>query len=926
MKSIVAIDVETTGLDPERDAIIEIGAVKFRGGRVEAEWSSLVNPRRHVPEFITSLTGIDDAMLRQAPSFREIAPALESFIGTAPLVGHNVRFDLGFLRQGLGLSRNGVIDTYELAAVLLPSAARYNLASLGKELGVLLPATHRALEDARVTHGVYLRLLEHARQLPLQMVREIVRLGKNLEWDASSVFEELLQAESVGTRQTRATGSEAAPDRGNQYPALVIPETSLPVDPDEAAAVLEHGGDFSKRFEAFEYRAEQVEMLRNVAAALSRGRHILVEAGTGVGKSFAYLIPAALFAVRNNTRVVVSTNTINLQDQLMRKDIPELRTALGIDIRAAVLKGRSNYLCPRRLENARRFRPRSEVELRVLAKVLVWQLNDSSGDRGRLTLNGNAERGVWLRLSAEDDACTSEICLKRTGGTCPFHRAKSAAQAAHLLVVNHALLLADVATQGNVLPDYGYLIVDEAHHLESATTSALSFRITQSELERMMKDIGGSGSGILGHFVELARRFLGPADLGLLQRKTTRATDLAFRFDQLARELFDRIADFSASLRDADNASPYAWQARLLPSTRALPAWDLVDIAWQTAGETLRLFLQVLAEIHQAVSSNLLAGTADLEDSASDLVSATNRLGDVERQLSAMMSKPVTDQVYWIEVRPSGNDLSLNSAPLQVGPLIERVLWHEKTAIVLTSATLTAHGEFGYLRSRLGADEADALQLGSPFDYESSTLLYLPTDVPEPGDSAYSQVLHRTLIAAARAARGRTLVLFTSYAALRKAAQAITAPLARDEILVFEHGEGASPNALLESFRTAERAVLLGTRSFWEGVDVPGEALSVLIIPKLPFDVPSDPLIAARAEMYEDPFGDYYVPEAILKFRQGFGRLIRAGSDRGVVAILDRRIISKQYGRLFLESLPQCTIRRGPAASLASETARWLGN
>jgi DNA polymerase-3 subunit epsilon/ATP-dependent DNA helicase DinG len=533
---------------------------------------------------------------------------------------------------------------------------------------------------------------------------------------------------------------------------------------------------------------------------------------------------------------------------------------------------------------------------------------------------------VWLRLSAEDDGCTTDTCLKRTGGACPFHTARAAAQTAHLLVVNHALLLSDVAAEGKVLPDYSYLIVDEGHHLESATTGAMSFRITQAELDRMVKEIGGSKSGILGHVLIVARRILGPAELGLLQQRITRATDMAFRIEQLSREFHDRLADFASGQREPNQQSPYAWQARILPATRTLPGWDAVDIAWDAAGEALRQMLASLSEIHLAASAMFAAGTEDLEDAISDLSTAYHRLAEAEQQVSAMISKPSPDQVYWIEVRPSGNGLSLNAAPLRVGPLIEKVLWHEKASIIVTSATLTTHGEFQYLRGTLGADEAEELQLGSPFDYENSTLLYVVNDIPEPNTAEYQQVLHRTLVATARAAGGRTLALFTSYAALRRAAQAISAPLSRDEIMVFEHGEGASPNVLLEAFKTSERAVLLGTRSFWEGVDVPGEALSVLFIPKLPFDVPTDPLIAARSETYEDPFSDYLVPEAILKFRQGFGRLIRTASDRGVVAILDRRVLSKKYGSLFLGSLPRCTMRQGPAGNLARDTAKWLGS
>ncbi|MFH1186520.1 MAG: helicase C-terminal domain-containing protein, partial [Chloroflexota bacterium] len=898
---------------------------KFKGNRVEAEWSSLINPRRHVPEFITSLTGIDDAMLRQAPSFRDVAPAIKSFIGDSRVLGHNIRFDLSFLQRGMPLASNHVVDTYQLAAVLLPSAGRYNLGALGKELGVLLPATHRALDDARVTHAVYVRLLELARQLPAQLVEEIVRLGQHLEWDAASVFREVLRVRADEASSGRRAWKPRSPGRQDLPPSLEIPETPIKLDTDAVAAVLEHGGAFSRHFATYEKRPEQVDMLRAVTEALSRGRHLMVEAGTGVGKSFAYLIPAALFALRNNTRVLISTNTINLQDQLIRKDIPDLEAALGVDVRAAVLKGRANYLCPRRFDNARRFGPRSDTELRVLAKVLVWQLSDPSGDRSGISLNGNAERDVWIRLSAEDEGCTTETCLKRTGGECPFHMAKNAAQSAHLLIVNHALLLSDVAAEGKVLPEYSYLIVDEGHHLESATTGALSFRITQSELERMLKEIGGSGSGILGHLVTIAHRALGPADLGLLQPRVTRATDMAFRIEQLTREFYDRLSDFAAGQREQDQPSPYAWQARILPATRTLPGWDTVEIAWDAAGESLRLLIASLSEIHEAAAAMYAAGTEDLEDVISDLSTACHRLAEAELQISAIIGRPSPDQVYWIEVRPSGNGLSLNAAPLRVGPLIEKVLWHEKASIVLTSATLTAHGEFQYLRSTLGADEADEMQLGSPFDYENSTLLFVANDIPEPNAPQYQPALHRALIAAARAAGGRTLALFTSYAALKKAAQAISAPLAREEILVYEHGEGASPNVLLESFKAAERAVLLGTRSFWEGVDVPGEALSVLFIAKLPFDVPTDPLIAARSETFEDPFRDYLVPEAILKFRQGFGRLIRRASDRGVVAILDRRVISKQYGRLFLDSVPRCTMRQGPSANIGQEITKWLG-
>ena len=552
MNSIVSIDIETTGLDENREAIIEIGAVKFKGNRIEDEWSSLINPNRHISEFITNLTGIDDAMVRQAPHVRDVAHELEAFVGDAPIVGHNIRFDLGFLQKQIPFAYNEVIDTYELASVLLPNASRYNLGALGKELGVALPATHRALDDAKATHGVFNRLYEMAHALPLDLIAEIVRLGEPLDWDANYVFHEILRARTKeGIQARKVKGKPKTLEQGDdRYPPLENPEMPGALNVEEVASILEYGGPFSKYFESYEHRPEQVEMLKAITNALSKGNHLMVEAGTGVGKSFAYLVPAALFAVQNNTRLVVSTNTINLQDQLIQKDIPDLRAALNLDLRAAVLKGRANYLCPRRFENLRQYGPRTADELRVLAKVLVWQMQNESGDRNDINLTGSPERDVWLKISAEDDACTSDTCIKRTGGACPFHRARSAAQNAHLLVVNHALLLSDVATGNKVLPEYSYLIIDEAHHLESATTNALSFRLTQFDMERMLKEIGGSNAGVLGRVLSETKDALRPSDFGLLQQKVNRATDMAFRLQEQNREFFNTLMEFAGLQRE----------------------------------------------------------------------------------------------------------------------------------------------------------------------------------------------------------------------------------------------------------------------------------------------------------------------------------------------------------------------------------------
>ena len=929
MPSLVSIDLETTGLDPQKDAIIEIAAVRFNGTRIEDEWATLINPGRPIPPQITMLTGISNEMVRNAPPIKAVLQSLADFVGNSPVVGHNVQFDLGFLQKQGILQLAEAIDTYELAAVLIPSASRYNLGSLGQILGILIPNSHRALDDARLTHAVFINLYEKALNLPIDLLAEIVRQGEPVEWDAGWLFNQIMRARARQPIQARQAGHNdygALFGGGNHLdPPLIPGEVVYKLNEDEVAGMLEPGGPFAHFFGTFEYRTQQVEMLRAVTRAFSEGYHLMVEAGTGTGKSFAYLVPAALWALQNNTRVVISTNTITLQEQLLNKDIPDLQAALGADLRATVLKGRGNYLCPRRLDALRQRGPDNADEMRMLGKVLVWLSEGGKGDRSEINLNGPAEREVWSRISAEDEGCKAEVCVSRTGGACPFYRSRQSAQSAHLLVVNHALLLSDVVTGSRVLPEYAYLIVDEGHHLEGASTNALSYKVTQHDLARMLRELGGVSSGILGRLITLLKTALRPSDFAALNQSIQRATDLAFRLEHDLNNFMRSIDYFMESARDGQPVGNYGQQLRIIPATRTLPVWSEVEMAWDSADETLKLLLNLISQVHRTVSEGFEHPGEDLEDSLGNLANVFRRLSEAQTYLNSLVMEADPGYIYWAEIQPNTFRLSLQIAPLHIGPLMEKYLWHEKNSVILTSATLTTQGEFEYLRSRLNADEADELMLGSPFDYETSTLLFLANDIPEPNDAAnYQRSVEQTLIRLARATGGRMLVLFTSYAQLRRTSTAIATPLLEADIQVYEQGEGASANTLLETFRETDKAVLLGTRAFWEGVDIPGEALSVLVIVKLPFDVPSDPIVAARSETFDDPFNEYHLPEAILRFRQGFGRLIRTQSDRGVVVVLDRRVLTKRYGRSFLDSLPQCKVQVGSLHDLPALSARWL--
>jgi len=953
----VALDLETTGLNPERDAILEIGAVKFRGEEILDTWSSLVNPRRRIPYHIQQLTGITQEEADQAPLLPSLLGLLRRFVGPAPLLGHSVGFDLAFLkRQGL-FAEKMALDTFELASILLPHMARYSLQRLASEFGISASAQHRALDDAQTTARLFQALRRQANRLSLATIQEISRLGARSHWALAQFFGDVERQRSrtvfssigqqllaKGALNGRGSG-RLLYQRETAEPGLQPVAHPRSLDVEVLAGMLEEWGLFAGQFPGYEYRPQQVEMLRAVAQAFNEHRHLLVEAGTGTGKSIAYLLPAAYFAADNSEHVVISTNTINLQDQLYHKDIPDLQRLLDIEFRAALLKGRSNYLCLSRLHALRQRGQLSPNEMKVLAKILVWLPSTLTGDRAELFLPTWGERAIWGQVCSDLDSCLGEECRHRQQRQCFFYEARRSAERAHLIVVNHALLLADIAVENRVLPEYHYLIIDEAHNLESSVTRQLSFEVDQERLERVLTTISQEVAperhvGLLTQLSlrlqkllpssQTARGTGGEASEELYGRISQHIQRLQRRVEGARRGLYDLFNGLKSCLSEHHRPERgYDQQLRLTGGLRAQPAWDGVEIA----GDNFTLQLGATAEGLRALLEELESLTeydlSPCEDLLQELRLQGRQIYAAYEQLRSLLVEPQENAIYWATIPVSGSrigekPISLHAAPLHVGELAEQHLFHSKRMVVLTSATLRADGSFDYIRERLHAWDAEELAVGSPFDYLSSTLLYLPNDIPEPNQAYYQKQVEAALTLVCRATDGRTLALFTSYNQLHNTARAIAGSLQRADISVFAQGQGASRQQLLENFRTTPRSVLLGTSSFWEGVDVVGEALSCLVIAKLPFSVPSEPIFAARSETFEDPFGQYAVPQAILRFRQGFGRLIRAKTDRGIVVVLDRRLQTKFYGRAFVDSLPECTIQRGPIGQLPRAAKEWL--
>lgn len=971
----VALDLETTGLSADKDAIIEVGAVKYRDGEPIEFLDQLVNPGRPIPYEITLITGIRNEDVLGKPKWEQVAGPLQRFVGNAPIVAHNAAFDLGFLRQRGLFIENAGLDTWELASVLIPSRPSYSLSSLVAHFGIPSPEQHRAYNDAQATGQLFQILGEHAALLPRGVIAEILRLAdilkaSGVDWPLRTVFADAAGALS----RPFAPATEAPPlehvlpncslfDRWECGEPLQPQRDPLPVDLGELAAMLGPGGVFSILYPGYEHRPQQVEIMCAVADAFNSQHHLMAEAGTGTGKSLAYLLPAIAHAVKNGERVVISTNTINLQDQLFKKDLPDLSAALQRTwgrrepFRAVLLKGRSNYLCTKRFAALRARGPATIDEMRGLARILCWLAQTKTGDQAELSLPWQGDRTVWAALSAASEGCSLERCGRELGGRCYFYRARKAAEAAHVIVVNHALLMADAATANNVLPEYHRLIVDEAHHLETAVTDQLSFRADGFTLNALFEVLFRRGAGV-GAGTE-------PRDGNGLRARTGLLGDISALlraavpqhiFTPLQRALIETQGDVEAARSRLDSfwqvieefvrevlprgeREEYESRLRITSAVRAQPLWVDIEVAWDNLGalwvrlvdhlEALQTTLRAVVEAAQVPGFTDKVGFAEeLDRLAGELTGAFNKLSETADILEKWVMRPADNQVYWVEVQ-NGAQLPtkrpiLRMAPVHVGELVQENILFRNETVVLTSATLRTAGSFDYVRDRLGADAADFAYVGSPFDYKASTLLYLPTDLPEPNAPQFQAAVDQALIQLARALEGRTLALFTSYAQLRRSANAIGPALTQAKITTLSQAAGGSRHQMLETFKTNERMVLLGTRSFWEGVDVVGSALSALMIVRLPFAVPSDPVVAARSEILDDPFHQYQVPDAILRFRQGFGRLIRSKTDRGVVVVMDKRVTSKAYGKLFLESLPECTVMEAPLMNLGPAAKKWV--
>ncbi|MFK3958754.1 ATP-dependent DNA helicase DinG [Guptibacillus hwajinpoensis] len=931
MNRYTIIDFETTGNSPKNgDRIIQIGLAVVEGDTIIDRYASFVNPEKPLPLFIQQLTGITDEDLKDAPLFEEVAPELLKRLDGAYFVAHNVRFDLNFMNAQLDSSgyeafTGPTLDTVELARILLPTAEAYKLSSLAEFLEIQHDNPHQADSDAEVTAELLLYLFDKMDDLPLVTLTQLEELSTRLYSDIEVVLHELIQDKQ---KRIEPEGNfEVFRDIAIKLQDQVDEVESLQKRIAFHDAQKEFEEKMSKIIPGFEVREGQSDMMKQVSEAFETNQHILIEAGTGIGKSLGYLLPGVVHAKNIGKPVVVSTHTIQLQEQLLQRDLPFLRDILPFPFRATIIKGRSHYLDLTRFEQQLHHVEEDNYDtILTKAQILVWLLETDYGDVEELNLSSGGKL-FWQQVKS--DAAVSANHRSPWFSRDFYHRRKRFAMNADLIITNHALLFSDLINDHQLLPAYQQAVIDEAHHLEDIATEFFGiktdyFSILQGFVRMGLKD----GDGIYGKVISILK------NLEIEIDETKREIDAYVKtilgdVDELFRMLHRYVQKNTHRSNEIGRLS-----YRI--SDENGPTWEAI----QEAAHRLVFYLKDLDKGLKKVEKELDLKEDELTreqlNTSADFKGIHASVLEELSKVDYLLLTESENDVKWVEIDPKGslNSAFLFSRPVEVGSLLSSDYFGKKKSILLTSATLTVRNSFDFIINRLGLEEFGPLihQYHSPFDYSEQARLMIPTDLPmikDVSDNQFVDHITEAILRIARVTRGRMLVLFTSYDMLKKAHHRMKELIVHDELTLISQGvDSGSRVRLTKNFKESEEAILFGTSSFWEGVDIPGEDLSCLIIVRLPFSPPDNPVFQARSEQLKqsggNPFMELSLPEAIIRFKQGFGRLVRSQRDRGAVFVFDRRIISTRYGRSFVKSLPDVPLMKGTTEELVNELDLWL--
>jgi ATP-dependent DNA helicase DinG len=946
LNTFVVVDFETTGNRPkEGDKIIQIGAVLVQGKEIVERFSTLVNPQVEIPPFIEKLTGINNEIVADAPSIEDALPSLLKMLDGATFVAHNVFFDLSFLQNALNEAgyhpfTGPLLDTVELSRLLLPGQEGYRLSDLSVGLDISHDRPHQADSDAEATAHILLHLLDRLEGMPLVTIQHLQRLSRPFHSDVQALLSDIEQ------RKIRQGEYEPAPDLEVVHQICLKKRKAIEK---ASGRTMEEAIDFEtfvqalfgeqgllrRMMPAFELRPAQVTMMKQVYDSFASGRHLMIEAGTGTGKSLAYLIPAVFWAKQQEETVVISTHTIQLQEQMYTRDLPILQAIFGDDApRISILKGRNNYLCLRKFSHSlQEEHDNYDVQLSK-SQMLVWLTETETGDVEEVSLPSGGQV-YWKQVQSDANSCLNRQCPWFS--RCYYHQARRKAQQAEVIVTNHSLLFTDMNSEHRIIPSYEYAVIDEAHHFDDVASRHLGDSISSYQLEGMLHRLHPDrGTGLLEELEEAVRGW-SVASYEEIKHSIEKTYQQIREGKETIREMYTLLYQWSH--QRAKEGEEIGHTVMRYKQENLQNRWGRAVVA------AVRNSVDLLLAIGKKLES-IYAGIHDddaplgMKGLLSDLNGVVKDCLEYAALLHDMLLTEDDDHVYWIELdtRSTRRTIYLNRVPIDVSITLRERFFDKKESVILTSATLSVNSSFAYATERFGLSDllaengVDTAVLTSPFNYKKQTLVCVPNEIPNikgASERHFIEALVDSLTQVAVTTKGRMLVLFTSYAMLRSVYEPLKEGLKEAGITVLGHGmDSSSRSKLTKQFRSLPSCVLLGTSSFWEGVDIPGDDLSCLAIVRLPFVPPNHPLVEARNQQLEEQnknaFMQLSVPQAVIRFKQGFGRLVRTSTDRGVVLIYDRRVIDARYGRMFLNSLPETNVLVKPTEQLLPEIANWL--
>lgn len=980
----VAIDLETTGLVVEQDCIVEIGAVKFAGDDILDQFESFVACRQPLPFRVQRLTGIRAADLENAPSLTDVSGRLRAFLGDHPLVGHSVPFDAAFLRRVGMARRNPLIDTYELASALLPNLPSYTLEAVGVALGLASPVYHRALADANLSRDVFLALLQRLEHLDPATLRALGRLSAGNDWTPAYFVRATMRAQGIhpaspsalagtlGDQLTAKLGIDPAVlslaiarEGGSSASAPFLPRRSrphgatssdtsptTPANPDasisgEADATAATAGVSSRHGEATWWHDILGKITALTTTCVEQGGTALIDVDAASDTVLAALEPFVRHALAGQRVIVAAADTAGAA-RVARTYIPQVVARLGLPpdaVSPVEIGEQTSYLCLHRWFGAAT-QPRDSVLpldlARGLAKIAVWTHTTRSGSRAEISLPG-AEQVAWERTrSGPEFADSTPGCAYRERGYCFLARAEEAAHTSQLIVTTHAALAERLSGHVGPLPDAERVLVLDAHLLEDELRRAGAWSLEHTALAALLADLAqvertGARAGL---FHMLAQREKNaPAATWFGQVAKARGASDAF-FAALGRLQSEAQRGGSKRAENQDQA------LRLDSRARRLAAWPEVESAWAT----LRPRLMGIAKVAGEAASRYIIGgggrVAVASDGiATDLMGAQRRIETLCKQVDQAMSATSSGSVYWVrqpyvpqnrrngqpsstrqrdEDVPATGELSgMYAGHVEVGGLVGS-LTGPRHGLVLVGSALAAGGDFEYACGTLGLYPSDTHTLSAAAARDDQTLLVLPEDAAEPNASSYQRQLDDMLAGLSARLGGRVVAIFPSHAALRAASVGIKQHLEKQDVLVLAQGIDGSQRQLWQTFRSQARVVLLGAGGFWDGIEMEGTAPACVVVTRLPFPSLSDPLLAARAELWQDHQNQFVVPYAALRLRQALNGLAWSHQQRNAVVLFDRRVVSREYGPSILATLPHCTVRHEPLEHLVDQVAAWV--